>query len=60
MVFHEARGYARPREPPLSPFSLSLISLLPSPLPVLNLGVNVTVGLYDFRIDGLAAWNARK
>lgn len=53
MVFHEAWGCAPPREPPhLDPLAI--------PAPVLNLGVNVTVGLYDFRIDGLAAWNARK
>lgn len=29
-------------------------------LRILNLGVNVTVSLYDFRIDGLVARNARK
>jgi len=29
-------------------------------LRILSLGVNVTVSLYDFRIDGLVAWNARK
>jgi len=31
-----------------------------STLRILNLGVNVTVSLYDFRIDGLVARNARK
>lgn len=49
----DTRGRGPNHSPPLRPFS-------PHPFPVLNLGVNVTVGLYDFRIDGLAAWNARK